>query len=639
METQQNKTQNRSRDLSYFHGEAVTTSVESASVAYQAPSLVAAGMNAQGVPLVSSLSNGLMALLCIKIPSLVGRTSGIKTTALFISIANVLTWIPVVFVFFFMRPIDQFGLATLWLLNLVPSILIAPIRDSWLVDTVPHSKMRRYFGLRSAISAGVYLVIFCALGFVLEISGGQPLTGFAIVYIVATLAALSSLLFYFRIHSQINAATQEKPKHDQEKPKSGLVDFIKETRRGYLGTVILYSSLFNFSMCIATPLLAVYVLEDLHLGYMIFMALICCEFSAKAVGSMFWRRYTGTNGNLGIICKVSPFLCLVPLLWLVSSNLIYLAAIQALTGFMWAGFELGYNVLIYEAAPQDKRLNYICYSRTLNMVSMSLGALAAAGLVLVMFPIFGSKILGLFLISGILRFTVLKLMLPQLKKQQQAASPSNARERKSSALDTRPPVPAPTPVLAQSSSRKPWDWTDKFVWESSTPKLRAAQDSFSKSYLLARFSKDTSVPQEDIMTEKEIAVLSLKQGLLFRPNDWHKFNGKPIVSKQELPQTEILDVLSLKHGLFFRPHEWHKFNGEPSAPKQELPRTEMVEAVSSKHGLLFRPNDWHKFNDKPAVSKLEMPQAEVVGAIPTKQGLLYRPHDWHKFDKLSPAYA
>ena len=404
MDIQQELQQRKSNDhsLGYFHGEAATTSVESGSIAYQAPSLVVAGMNAQGVQLASSALCGVMALLCIKVPSMVGKTKGAKKTATVLAFANILTWIPVAVVFFFFMPINPIWLAMFWLLNLIPSILIAPLRDSWLVDTVPQSSMRQYLGMRSAISAGTYLIAFCSMGYLLELSNGQALFSFAIVFTVGTLSALGSFFFYSRIKPNADSATTQNSDSGQRGADFGIIDFIKEMRKGYLGTIILYASLFNLAVFISKPLLAVYILEELHMGYFVFMALICSEFLAKIVGAMFWRRYTGTNNNLGIICKVSPFICLAPILWLFSSNLVYLALVQALTGVMWAGFELSYNVLIYEAAPQEKRLSYICYSKTFNTISMALGSLAAACLVVFMFPVMGSKILGLFLISGII---------------------------------------------------------------------------------------------------------------------------------------------------------------------------------------------------------------------------------------------
>jgi hypothetical protein len=395
------------KSLSYFHGEAASSAVENAAIAYQTPSLIACGASDSNVSLMNSLVYLAFSVLLLKIPSFIEAKHPLKNIVLILSIASSITWLPIVAVLVFFPQGSPLIFMLLWMLSLVPSILIGPLRDSWLAGVIPAANIGRYLSLRSTISSAVYLSTFLFMGYMLDFSQANVFQGFAAVFSIACMASCAGFLFYRQIHSPQVA--------ENKTADFNFVKFLKETRSGHLGTFIIFVSLLNFSVHICNPLFAIYMLDDLRFSYLTFTVLVCIEYIARVASLMLWGKYadkTGIIKNLGIACYFIP---VIPVLWLFSSNFVYLAVAQIISGSAWAIFDLCSQAFIYRASPQALKMKYVIYYKSFNTFFISLGALAGAYLINVIFPVFGSKILGLFLFSGVLRFAVVKYMLPKLR--------------------------------------------------------------------------------------------------------------------------------------------------------------------------------------------------------------------------------
>jgi MFS family permease len=114
------------------------------------------------------------------------------------------------------------------------------------------------------------------------------------------------------------------------------------------------------------------------------------------------------------ISWVIPF---IPVFWLFSSNIGYLMTVQFISGISWAAFDLCNQTHICSASPEDKRLHYIVYQRCVITIASAIGPLLGAFLVNYMFPVYGSQILGIFLLSGIMRMLVVVTMSHKLKTE------------------------------------------------------------------------------------------------------------------------------------------------------------------------------------------------------------------------------
>jgi MFS family permease len=384
-------TQKKDKSLSVLHGEAATSSVENAGIAYQAPSLLSVGGSARDVALLSSVTNLIFALISIKIPSIVKTGDSLKKSTIILAALSAVAWLPLILVPLFVSNLPIAVLIALWVFSLAPSLLIAPIRDKWMADLIPSNRMGRYFGLRQVFSAGSYLTTFLMMGYLLD----SPLQGvhnsFTLVFSIAFIGSLVSLLLYLIVRTSDSA-----PK--EAGSRFGLLDFLHETKQNSMGSFMVYVTLVTFAASISGAFFSVYMLDDLHFTYLTYTLVISVEFIARIISLTVWGKIVDSSGALKLMKIVSWAIPFIPVFWLFSSNIAYLMAVQFISGISWAAFDLSNQTHICAASPEDKKLHYIVYQRVVITLASAIGPLLGAYLVNYMFPVYGSQILGIFLL-------------------------------------------------------------------------------------------------------------------------------------------------------------------------------------------------------------------------------------------------
>ena len=70
---------------------------------FQSASIIATGADAPASPCLSTVTNLVLAMLLIKVPSLVEGKTPMKRTVVMMAFINAFTWIPIVVVFCFLN--------------------------------------------------------------------------------------------------------------------------------------------------------------------------------------------------------------------------------------------------------------------------------------------------------------------------------------------------------------------------------------------------------------------------------------------------------------------------------------------------------------------------------------------------------
>jgi len=125
---------------------------------------------------------------------------------------------------------------------------------------------------------------------------------------------------------------------------------------------------------------------------------------ASLVSFPIWGKHADKIGNAKVLKTTSLLIPLIPVLWLFSSNLTYLFMIEVFAGFVWGGFNLCSLNFIYDAVSPGKRVRCLGYFGFINGVATFLGAGLGGYLAERLPTLNGSRILTLFVISGLLRF-------------------------------------------------------------------------------------------------------------------------------------------------------------------------------------------------------------------------------------------
>jgi MFS family permease len=577
------------KSLKYFHSEAGAGAVSEAANAYAPASMIAAGAGDSAIAMLSTMTNFVAALLYTKVPVIINRLGSRRKAILVLSLFDAICWLPLIAILFFFKPINPLWIIPCWVLNLIPGMLYQPARSAWLADLVPASTRGRYFGLRSAISGAVYLVSFYIMGYVLQLSKGQILNGFAVVFLISFMAGLICFTIYTKIQN---------PNAPVEKEKDfGFFDFLGETRKRNLGKFILFVALFQLAVYIATPFFVIYMLRDLHLSYMLYAIIFSTEFVAKVLFAPLWGRYSDKSGNLKVMRFVSLAIPLVPLFWLASHNALYLILIQLFSGICWAGFELCSSNFIYEAAPQGKRLKYIAYYKALSTLFMAVGALAGAYLLGIVRPVLGYNILALFVLSGVLRLAVTMIMFPRIREVRGTMWSHLGQPAMVTAV-------APTVMHRQSLLHQPNKWINfgrplapeaVSVLDQTEP-IAGSRGLFYRQREWPMFSKSQGF--ESSSSENQSEPLATSRGLFYQPRGWARLD-MPLATEVTAaePQTRS-EKVAANWGLFYRPGEWTMF-GRPQAPEAYPHAQAETETVAARRGLIHRAQGWLG-SDKPA---------------------------------------
>lgn len=375
---------------------------------YVTPFALAAQATQTQIGLLNSVPNLLTMFFTLKAQNLVEKVGSRKKTIMFLVFMDIFSIVPLFFVPLFVGKnfFVWFGLLSFY--YFFPPIMINPIWGNLMADIVPPKRMGKYFSRRSAMVGLSTLVCSSVAAAILSHFGDATMMGFTIIFGVAVVFRVASFLCYTRIN--------EPPMHQSAGQPFGFIDFMKETKSSNLVRFIIFICLMNFTLNLAGPFHAVYLINTLELNYMTYMIIINASAVATMITLGFWGRHADRHGNVRVI-KASAFLMPVaPMLWLVSQNSFFLVAAQALAGFAWAGFNLCGPNFIYEASPKERRGKYLAYFSAVNIAALSLGAMTGGFLSNILPPIGGSSLLSLFLLTGGLRLGIAAYFIPRFKE-------------------------------------------------------------------------------------------------------------------------------------------------------------------------------------------------------------------------------
>lgn len=297
--------------------------------------------------------------------------------------------------------------------------LFLPVWSSLIGDIVPPSGRGFFFGMRSGrISLVTFVSLFIA---------GQTLhsfesikwtaAGFTAIFLLAGAARLLSIR-WLKLHLdpsyQISATDH-----------FTLFDFLRRLPHSNFARFVLFFSLMNLAVWFSSPFFAVYMLRVLELDYFTFTLLTAAATFSQILTLQRWGKLSDRFGNKRILNLSAIGVAFVPFLWLFSSSILYLTAVQLLAGFIWAGFNLSSSNFLFDAVTPPKRGRCVAYQAVLNGLSIMIGALSAGFLLKhinnpipfeIVFDVPATPFLTIIFISGCLRVLTVGKFLASFKE-------------------------------------------------------------------------------------------------------------------------------------------------------------------------------------------------------------------------------
>ena len=331
-----------------------------------------------------------------------------------------LTWLPIILVFY-LNGWSIFFLIAFSVVYWTSGMIAGPAWNSWISDLVSPNERGVYFGKRSRIIGLITLLSIIGGGVILDIFNKGISTqyiGFVVIFSISLIARLTSAFF-------LNKKYEPQFEIKEEKDFSFLT-FLKQIRYNNYGLFVVFLCLMNFSVYIAGPFFAAYWLYDLQLSYSAYMIIISAAFVTRYISLPVWGFLSDRYGTKRILSITGYLMPITPILWMLSTNFYVLVLIQFYSGAVWAGFELSSFNFIFDTTTSSNRARCVAYYNILNGVAIFAGALL--GSLFVQFhSLFWSKYYIVFLLSGLLRYSVSIAFLPKLKEVRKVSKISNGK--------------------------------------------------------------------------------------------------------------------------------------------------------------------------------------------------------------------
>ena len=211
-----------------------------------------------------------------------------------------------------------------------------PAWNTWMEQIVPSQHRARFFSERSRLQQICTFASLMIAGLLLQWSSqeGIAMAGFAGLFCVAAVFRLVSAGF---LHRTRESKTEQQAKQSAIIGESESVSADNRSAMRLLAYLVAMQVFVQFS----GPYFVPYMLGQLEFGYGVYVSLIAAAFLSKVISLAFWGRVAERSGASKVLWLGGIGLVPLAALWIVSSNLVWLFAIQILSGIAWAAYELG----------------------------------------------------------------------------------------------------------------------------------------------------------------------------------------------------------------------------------------------------------------------------------------------------------
>ncbi|OGX08023.1 MAG: hypothetical protein A2Z88_07770 [Omnitrophica WOR_2 bacterium GWA2_47_8] len=375
---------------------------------YLVPFILLSGAASQHIGLLSCLPNLAGALIQLKSPELTEKFGSRKKIIVTFVFLQALMFLPMFYVAL------QGGTSPMLFIIFVTAVtglgaVALPAWGSLMSDLVKENVRGTYFGWRSKILGLTTVGMSFVAGNILHFTEGfNVYVGFAYLFFMAFIFRLMSCHFLTQMH--------EPPLVHKKEHAFTLGMFLRRVKESNFAKFVLFVASLNFCVNMASPFFAVFMLRDLHFNYFLFTSITITAPLTVYLLMSRWGRHADKVGNLKVLQLTAPIVSLLPVLWIISQNPVYLFLTQIIAGFAWAGFNLCASNFIFDAVTPEKRTRCIAYFNVFNGLALCCGALLGGLIAEHLPPLLGHKLLTLFLISSIGRLFIAVFIPRRLKE-------------------------------------------------------------------------------------------------------------------------------------------------------------------------------------------------------------------------------
>jgi MFS family permease len=236
--------------------------------------------------------------------------------------------------------------------------------------------------------------------------------GFVVIFALAGIARILSAVALSPVQDVHQTAHQE--------AQQGFRRFLRESMTKDFRRFLLFSGLMHASVLIAGPFFVLYILQDIHLSYFGYGGWLAAGLLGQLLTLQAWGQFGDRFGNKALLSITGFTVPILPMLYLISTNVGFLLAVNFLGGVIWAGLALGLQNYVFDSVRPEDRAKAVALYSTVNAIGWSVGALLGSWLVehlpariewagFMLQP--ASNLPFVFFLSGVLRLLVSSTLL------------------------------------------------------------------------------------------------------------------------------------------------------------------------------------------------------------------------------------
>lgn len=322
-------------------------------------------------------------------------------------------------------------LIVLILLHRVIGNLIGPAWGSLVSDYLPDNQRGGYFGRRLRLIGIAGVIAVCISGVVLSFfKKVSPAMGFAVLFASAAAARLVSLFYMSKM--------VDLPLVFSKESHFTFYMFLRRFRESNFVKFVFYISGITFGTYVSAAYFSVYMLRDLQFDYLTYTVIMLSAVVAGNISFPHWGNHADAVGNATILKITGICVSFIPVMWLFSTNIVYLIIIEFVAGFLWGGFNLCTTNFIYDAVSPDKRVRCLGYFNLINGTAIFCGALLGGYLADRLPPFMGYRLYTLFCLSTVLRLSANLFLSRHFKEVRVSAQKVSSRDLFFSVLGIKP---------------------------------------------------------------------------------------------------------------------------------------------------------------------------------------------------------
>jgi len=277
---------------------------------------------------------------------------------------------------------------------------------AWLRGLVPEDVRGRHFAWRNRFFSAVNLLCALTAGVMARKYTAQnaPWTLYALVFVSAAVLRILS--------ASMLARQYEEPVVLERTPL-----FTRDISRHFLAYALTVA-LLQGGAAFAGPFFNVWFIRDLHFNYLTLSIAGAATVAGTILFLPVWGRLVDRIGNFRVLHATSFMLSIVPLFYLFFEKPHAVWVLNFYSGISWSGFGISnFNYLLGAAGKKNPDRHIAVAISILGMSVFAFGLLG--GFLATRLPVlFSYQLRSLFLISGLLRLTVVLALFGRLRRDE-----------------------------------------------------------------------------------------------------------------------------------------------------------------------------------------------------------------------------